>query len=106
MFELKFKNSHLIYEKQIKCLIKEKDFNFSYNKSLLNNSGSYKDFVDEDYFEPYFTTKPKGEGTGLGLSIIKDIIGKHHGKIDVTSVPGCTKFTVSVPIVIINGEKK
>lgn len=56
MFELKFKNSHLIYEKQIKCLIKEKDFNFSYNKSLLNESGSYKYFVNTEYFEPYFTT--------------------------------------------------
>src|SRR5690606_4798488 len=25
-------------------------------------------------FEPYFTTKPKGEGTGLGLSICRQIV--------------------------------
>jgi signal transduction histidine kinase len=70
-----------------------------------NGPGIPQDIISK-IFEPYFTTKPKGEGTGLGLSIIKDIIGKHHGKIDVTSVPGSTKFTVLIPIVIINGEKK
>jgi signal transduction histidine kinase len=49
-------------------------------------------------FEPFFTTKPKGEGTGLGLGIVKQIVDKHGGKIDVTSKPGCTRFTVRLPI--------
>src|SRR5207248_3187036 len=49
-------------------------------------------------FEPFFTTKPKGEGTGLGLGIVKQIVDKHGGKIDVTSEPGCTRFTVRIPI--------
>ncbi len=70
-----------------------------------NGPGIPPDIISK-IFEPYFTTKPKGEGTGLGLSIIKDIIGKHHGTIDLTSVPGCTKFTVTIPLSIIDGEKK
>jgi signal transduction histidine kinase len=49
-------------------------------------------------FEPFFTTKPKGEGTGLGLGIVKQIVDKHGGTIDVTSKPGCTRFTVRIPI--------
>jgi signal transduction histidine kinase len=50
-------------------------------------------------FEPFFTTKPKGEGTGLGLGIVKQIVEKHGGRIDVSSEPGCTRFTVRLPVV-------
>jgi PAS domain S-box-containing protein len=49
-------------------------------------------------FEPFFTTKPPGEGSGLGLDIVKKIIEKHHGTIEVESVPRKTIFTVSLPL--------
>ncbi len=49
-------------------------------------------------FEPFFTTKPAGEGSGLGLDIVRKIVDKHGGKIDVTSKPGHTTFTVCLPI--------
>ena len=49
-------------------------------------------------FEPFFTTKPTGEGSGLGLDIVKRIMEKHHGKIEVESIPGKTTFIVSLPI--------
>ena len=71
MFKLTFKNSHIIYENQIKCQIKDKDFNFSYNKSLLDVSGSYKDFVNTDYFEPYFTTIGLMNDEGEVLAVCK-----------------------------------
>jgi two-component system NtrC family sensor kinase len=50
-------------------------------------------------FEPFFTTKDVGEGTGLGMSIAYNIIKKHSGTINVSSLPGeGTEFTLQIPI--------
>ena len=45
-------------------------------------------------FEPFYTTKAKGEGTGLGLGIVKKIVEKHGGAVEVDSGPGGTRFTI------------
>jgi len=36
-------------------------------------------------FEPFFSTKEKGEGTGLGLSTVYGIVKKHRGHINIFS---------------------
>ena len=54
--------------------------------------------------DPFFTTKSPGKNTGLGLTIAKQIIDYHDGSITVnllsgrTTLPGKTKFTVSLPL--------
>jgi two-component system, NtrC family, sensor kinase len=48
-------------------------------------------------FEPFYTTKAKGEGTGLGLGIVRQIIAKHRGQVMCESRPGRTCFRVWLP---------
>ncbi len=51
-------------------------------------------------FDPYFSTKERGErkGMGLGLTICHTIVQKHGGAITVKSVPGDgTTFDVYLP---------
>lgn len=40
----------------------------------------------------------RANGTGLGLSITQSIIGQHHGLVECKSEPGCTNFTVFLPL--------
>jgi signal transduction histidine kinase len=53
--------------------------------------------IQSRIFEPFFTTKGVGEGTGLGLDTALRIVRKHRGSINVTSVPGDTRFQVRLP---------
>ena len=55
--------------------------------------------IRDRIFEPFFTTKPVGEGTGLGLDISwRVIVNKHHGDLQVESMPGDTRFRVHLPL--------
>lgn len=49
-------------------------------------------------FDPYFTTKWKGDGTGMGLSIVHGIVKSHDGTIVCTSSPReGTTFEIYLP---------
>ncbi len=54
--------------------------------------------LQEKIFQAFFTTKSAPEGTGLGLDIVRKIVQKHRGEIGLDSQPGCTVFTVWLPL--------
>ncbi len=54
--------------------------------------------IQNRIFDPFFTTKNVGDGTGLGLDTAVRIVQKHHGRIDLKSKPGDTRFIVRLPI--------
>jgi PAS domain S-box-containing protein len=52
----------------------------------------------ERIFDPYFTTKEKGEGTGLGLAVVQGIVKSHGGAVTVESRPGAgAAFHILLP---------
>jgi len=55
--------------------------------------------VIEKIFDPYFTTKEKGQGTGLGLAVTLGIVKNHGGAIQVVSQEWQgSVFTVYLPL--------
>ena len=49
-------------------------------------------------FEPFYSTKQEGEGVGLGLSVVYGIVERHHGRVNVYSIPDeGTAFRIHLP---------
>lgn len=74
----------------------KRDREFSVVSIIDNGPGIPADLLDK-IFDAFFTTKPIGKGTGLGLDVVRNIVNQHNGKIEVTSEPGKTVFSVCFP---------
>jgi PAS domain S-box-containing protein len=61
----------------------------SYLKLSVKDSGDgIHPRVQQQIFNPYFTTKEKGEGTGLGLAVVQGIVKSNNGAVTVESEVG------------------
>jgi len=50
-------------------------------------------------YDPYFTTREKGQGTGMGLALARSVVARHRGNMTIESTPGKgTIVTVYLPI--------
>ena len=67
---------------------------------VIGDSGpGIPDDIRAKLFQPFFTTKAAGQGTGLGLELTHSIVvNRHHGKINVVSKPGDTRFEIRLPL--------
>jgi signal transduction histidine kinase len=65
---------------------------------ITDNGPGIPPDVQSHIFEPFFTTKGVGQGTGLGLDTVQRIVKKHRGNIQVSSLPGQTRFQVWLPV--------
>ncbi len=87
-------------EKEKSITIKTK--NNTKGKLVLEviDSGTGIDSTSLDkIFEPFYSTKERGEGTGLGLGITYEIVKEMKGVIEVDSEFGVgTKFSIILPL--------
>jgi signal transduction histidine kinase len=65
--------------------------------SFTDTGGGMADEVLEQLFEPFFSTK--ASGTGLGLAISHEIVTRHGGNLEASSIPGQgSTFVVRLPV--------
>lgn len=63
---------------------------------VRDNGPGVAESIRQSLFEPFVTSKPKGQG--LGLAIVAKIIGDHGGTIECESEPRRTNFRVRLPV--------
>ncbi len=68
--------------------------------AIADNGCGIPPSIQNQIFNPFFTTKPVGKGTGMGMAISYQIITeKHGGKLTFSSTVGTgTEFTIQIPI--------
>lgn len=66
--------------------------------AIADNGSGMPEQIQQQIFNPFFTTKPVGKGTGMGMSISHQIITeKHQGKLQCFSTPGeGTQFVIQI----------
>ena len=69
---------------------------------VQDNGSGISPKVKDSLFDPFVTTKPVGEGTGMGLAICYNIMTDHKGEITVENNNPGAKFTMSLPLTIVD----
>lgn len=78
------------------ALIQGKRYRLAAKIDIIDDGPGIPNEIQDTLFYPMVTAREGG--TGLGLSIARNLVDQHHGKIEVVSWPGHTKFTIYLPI--------
>ncbi|PPD23902.1 MAG: PAS domain-containing sensor histidine kinase, partial [Methylomonas sp.] len=70
--------------------------------NVIDDGPGIKPELMEQIFYPMITGR--AEGTGLGLSIAQSLINQHNGLIECESEPGCTVFSIYLPLTDNHGQ--
>ncbi len=63
---------------------------------VIDNGPGVPEHLRDKIFYPLVSGRP--DGHGLGLTLAQDFVSQHHGNIEFDSEPGCTCFTVMLPL--------
>lgn len=66
--------------------------------SITDSGGGINPEILDRLFMPFFSTKKVQYGTGLGLSISRNLMQRHHGKLEYDSSSPFTRFIISLPV--------
>lgn len=76
--------------------IGRKLFKLAAKIDIIDNGPGINPELMKDMFYPMISGR--AEGTGLGLSIAQSLINQHDGLIECKSEPGCTVFSIYLPL--------
>ncbi|MBF0317333.1 MAG: response regulator [Nitrospirae bacterium] len=78
-------------------IIEDEDDDYIY-VNVIDNGGGFSDYVLENLFKQYYSTKSEAKGTGLGLYMCKVIIDDNlKGHIDASNVDDGACMNIKLP---------
>jgi hypothetical protein len=89
---ISFKNEHIIYENEVRCIIKESEYNLSYNPSLLQYGGQHIVASGSGFIlTGSFDSTVKGFATGSDFNPYTTTIGLYNDDNDLLMVAKLVK---------------
>ena len=90
---------HKVGEGKIKISMTRNNESNCTEVTVTDNGPGIPQDIQDEIFNPFFTTKKIGKGTGLGLSITHKLVEKHQGKLFLKESKGSgATFVLQLPI--------
>jgi hypothetical protein len=96
---LSFQNEHIIYENEVRCIVRESDFNLSYNPTLLKYDTATLTNSSISAVSNIILSSPQGIQTTFTTSITfpYDIILNYIINWDIAGIPSMSESTIILP---------